>query len=124
MAQGHGSIKVVFGTKGDKVQATHLPNPVTALAVVREALHVLVTQRRLAQGRTLKQAEAWYRNAMHRLGVQGYSLRYGQSPIYRLSMPERTRPANSGPCWISFQSINLNNSPTSLSSIPYMLAIH
>lgn len=43
---------------------------------MREVLHVLGTQCRLAQGTTLKQAEAWYRNAMHRLGVQGHSLRY------------------------------------------------
>ena len=43
---------------------------------MREALHVLGTQGRLAQGKRLKQAEAWYRNAMHRLGVQGHSLRY------------------------------------------------
>ena len=58
------------------MRATHLPNPEQALAVVREALAVLQNQRRLAQGRHLKQAEAWYRNAMHRLGVQGHSLRY------------------------------------------------
>lgn len=76
LADGHGNIEVVFGTKGGKVRTTHLPNPANALAAVREAISVLDTQRRLAQGKTLKQAEAWYRNAMHRLGVQGHSLRY------------------------------------------------
>lgn len=61
---------------GGKVRTTHLPNPALALATVREALQVPGTQGRLAQGKRLKQAEAWYRNAMHRLGVQGHSLRY------------------------------------------------
>lgn len=28
-----------------------------------------------AQGKTIKQAEAWYRHGMHRLGAQGHSLR-------------------------------------------------
>ena len=36
--------------------------------MVCEALHAL--------GKLLKQADAWYRNATHRLGVQGHSLRY------------------------------------------------
>lgn len=36
--------------------------------MLRGALHV--------PGKTLKQAEAWYHNAMHRLGVQGHGLRY------------------------------------------------
>lgn len=36
--------------------------------MLREALHM--------PGKTLKQAEAWYHNAMHRLEVQGHGLRY------------------------------------------------
>ena len=54
----------------------HLVDPERALAEVREARDVLRTEGRLAQGATLKQATTWYRNAMHRLGVQGHALRY------------------------------------------------
>lgn len=76
LAQGQTAIEVVLGTKGGKPRTTHLPNPEQALAVVREALAVLQNQHRLAKGKNLKQAGTWYRNAMHRLGVQGHALRY------------------------------------------------
>jgi aspartate aminotransferase-like enzyme len=55
---------------------THLADPVLALHAVREALSVLRTEGRLAQGAALKQATMWYRSAMHRLGVQRHALRY------------------------------------------------
>ncbi len=67
---------MVIGTKGGRPRLTHLMDAEQALNAVREALAVLRTEGRLAQGTTLKQAATWYRNAMHRLGVQGHALRY------------------------------------------------
>lgn len=47
-----------------------------ALAAVREALAVLRRRGHLVPGANLKAATTWYRNAMHRLDVQGHALRY------------------------------------------------
>jgi hypothetical protein len=43
---------------------------------VREALAVLRARVQLAPDATLRAATTWYRNAMHRLDVQGHALRY------------------------------------------------
>ena len=76
LSDGQTAIEVVIGTKGGRPRLTHLVDPARALNAVHEALVVLRTEGRLAQGTTLKQAATWYRNAMHRLGVQGHALRY------------------------------------------------
>ncbi len=76
LADGQAAIEVVMGTKGGRPRLTHLPDPERALAAVREALAVLRTRGHLVPGANLKAAATWYRNAMHRLDVQGHALRY------------------------------------------------
>ena len=76
LREGETTIEVVLGTKGGRTRWVHLVETEHAIAAVREALAVMQRHGRLAQGRTLKQAETWYRNAMHRLHVQGHALRY------------------------------------------------
>ncbi len=65
-----------MGTKGGRPRLTHLVDPLRALEAVREARNMMQSEGRLAQGANLKQAATWYRNAMHRLGIQGHALRY------------------------------------------------
>lgn len=65
-----------LGTKGGRPRWTHLVDPQRALEAVRDALAVVQRDGRLARGANLRQAATWYRNAMHRLGMQGHSLRY------------------------------------------------
>ena len=76
LADGSAAIEVVMGTKGGRPRLTHVPDPVRALAAVREALAVLRTRGHLVPGANLKAAATWYHNAMHRLDVQGHALRY------------------------------------------------
>jgi len=72
---GEKSIEVVYGTKGGRVRTTHLPDTQRALAAIKSAMEIMENDK-IAPCTTLKEAVCWYRNMMHRLGVQGHRLRY------------------------------------------------
>lgn len=75
-------VTVIHGTKGGRRRDVHAPNRDLALAAVSDALKLLKERRgKLVDKPSLKQAEGWYRNAMHRTvtnetGFCGHSLRY------------------------------------------------
>lgn len=75
ISSGEKSIEVVYGTKGGRVRTTHLPDTQRALAAIKSAMEIIENDK-IAPRTTLKKAVCWYRNLMHRLGIQGHRLRY------------------------------------------------